>query len=266
MHQCKYNDNRGSRVSRSMWEIFDSILLEQKLPSVFHRNVRSIVKYHKHFKASEIVVFLLYTSRLTKYLFTSDVYYKHHLLLVDALHRILQMSHSIVELDAIHRQLISYVIEFQHIYGIKYVTLNIHMLTHLVMCVKMHGPLVGYSTFPFEGFNKLLLGSIHGTNRVERGIAEAIPLIQLLEERLREVQEKSVVKVLQKLSVCSFITVLWLCCSRWITNEMHLLLMLWLLLMLVMVMVVMMVHQGGCERWNWFTEYDGTCCCCCCCW
>ena len=48
--------------------------------------------------------------------------------------------------------------------GIRYETLNFHLLLHLVPCVRLYGPLWTVSCFPFETANGFLVRCISGTN------------------------------------------------------------------------------------------------------
>ncbi|MNE56465.1 hypothetical protein D3C80_1513730 [compost metagenome] len=148
MELMQYNDRLGARVSKQMWESFDQLLLQQQLPSVFRRNIRSIIKHHRYFKASECLVFMLYTSRLTKHLFPANTpYFDHHMILVNSLYELLQPELTMQQLDKVQLELTHYVTQFQEVYGDRYVTLNVHLLTYLVDCVKRHGPLWCYTAF-----------------------------------------------------------------------------------------------------------------------
>ena len=76
--------------------------------------------------------------------------------MINSLYRLTKPSTSIQELDIIHREL---VLEFQCVY---FDTIgSLHQTTW---------PLI--YTFPFETYNKTILGSIHGTNKVANGISE----------------------------------------------------------------------------------------------
>jgi len=143
---------------------------------------------------------LLYISRLSNYLFGLKIdYYHHHILLVNSLHAILTRGQSIQQLIEIERDFLRYIVQ---LYGERYVTLNIHLLSHLVRSVRMHGPLVCYSTFPFESYNGIIMRAIHGTYRVEQGICRTIPLYQHLQTRIKNVKNINSLKLLSKLQVC----------------------------------------------------------------
>ncbi len=202
--KSKYHKFEGRVVlSQERWESFDRLLLVQKIPNIFHRNVRSMVNHHKYWKASECLVFLLYTSRLMRSCFPQgSPHFSHHMTLVTSLYDVLRVGQTVKELDDIEKKLVQYVLDFQSIYGEEFVTLNIHLLTHLVSSIKNHGPLMCYSTFPFESYNSLLMKSIHGTYRVEHGIARTIPLFQHLHERLKLLKGNGSLKLLRKLKVC----------------------------------------------------------------
>ena len=61
---------------------------------------------------------------------------------------------------------------------------------NLLHVIRLHGPLITYSTFPFESFNRYILKAIHGTNQGEQSICDAIPLYQHLHIRLRKVRDQ----------------------------------------------------------------------------
>lgn len=54
-----YNNGISPRISCKAWQRFDALLCCQKLPAIFHRKVRSIIKDGKYWKASECLVFHL---------------------------------------------------------------------------------------------------------------------------------------------------------------------------------------------------------------
>ena len=145
---------------------------------------------------------MLYTSRLTKHSFPANTpYFEQHMILVNSLYELLQPEMTMQQLDKVQLELTHYVNQSQEVYGDRYV--NVHLITHLVDCVKRHKPLWCYTAFPFESFNRVILRSIHGTYRVDQGICEAIPLLQHLEDRLNCMTHKGTMKVLHAMSVSS---------------------------------------------------------------
>lgn len=202
----KFN-NGTARISKSQWLEFERVLLQQLLPELFARGVRSVEKHFKYFKASEALVFLLYTSRLLCYFDWFRPYAEHHLTLVNILLEVLTPGKTLAELDVIKQRCVRWVLGFQTLYGAQYVTYMLHLTIHLVDSVKMHGPLTHYSAFPFESFNSIIMNSIHGTNKVEKGIANAVPLYQHLQFRLKMMslhsEDKIAMSTFEKFEVCN---------------------------------------------------------------
>lgn len=54
----------------------------------------------------------------------------------------------------------------QVLYGKRFMSLNVHNLTHLVRFVSEWGPLWAWSCFCFESFNREIMKSIHGIGNV----------------------------------------------------------------------------------------------------
>jgi len=125
--------------------------MEQKIPSNFKRNIRSLDNC-RLYKASESLVFLLYSSGILSEFLPKDLW-EHHKLLIDSLYSIVEKGKTINELKEIHKKYMCYLERFQTHYGVEYVTLNVHMLTHMVWSTIFHGHLFCYSTFPFESYN-----------------------------------------------------------------------------------------------------------------
>lgn len=52
--------------------------------------------------------------------------------------------------------------------GVTSTTMNVHLLSHLTVCVKDWGPLWAYSCFQFESMNRELKALFHGTRDMSR--------------------------------------------------------------------------------------------------
>jgi len=71
----------------------------------------------------------------------------------------------------------SYVTMFQAMYGLRYMTINVHMLLHLVQLVKKYGPLWTTSCFPFEDVNGLLTRCLGGASN---GVLKMVSAVMAL--------------------------------------------------------------------------------------
>lgn len=67
----------------------------------------------------------------------------------------------------------------------------IHNTIHIVDSIVLHGPLIEYTAFSFESYNSVIMNAIKGTYRVEKTIANAIPLRQILSYRLKIIAQFS---------------------------------------------------------------------------
>lgn len=102
-----------------------------------------------HWKASEFKSFLLIYSLPILKNFMEKKYFEHHKLLVFAISVLTSESISDEDLENASKALIAYVRKFSNLYGRKYMTLNIHLLLHLILNVRKFGPLFTTSCFPF---------------------------------------------------------------------------------------------------------------------
>ncbi|CAF4399153.1 unnamed protein product [Rotaria sp. Silwood2] len=66
-------------------------------------------------------------------------------------------------IEAVKKILNYFVQHFQNIFGLRHMSSNIHSLLHIHECLKFIDPLWFYSTFAFEGIDKDLISTVHGT-------------------------------------------------------------------------------------------------------
>ena len=76
---------------------------------------------------------------------------------VCAMNSLLEDSITPVMLENARKLHIRFVVNFETLYGSRYMHYNVHLLTHLTGTVNNWGPLHNANTFPFENENKLLL-------------------------------------------------------------------------------------------------------------
>lgn len=125
------------------------ISLKPYLPSEFNRLPRSLEEL-EYWKATEFRTFLLYTGiialkgRLNKQLF------QHFMLLHSAI-RILLSKETCLTLNGQAKcLLIQFVTEYSDLYGMEFISYNVHGLIHLPDFVLVHGPLDQFSAFKYE--------------------------------------------------------------------------------------------------------------------
>ena len=143
---------------------------------------RSISEHLKYWKASELLSFLLFYGLPTLYGLLPDNYFSHYSLFVNAIFLLLQESISEADLQEADRLLDGFCKSFSNLYQLRFYTLNVHQLLHLVDDVRDLGPLYTHSCFAFEDKNGFLLKLIHGTQFIDSQIISAVSITQKLPE------------------------------------------------------------------------------------
>ena len=160
---------------------------------------------HKHWKASEFRSFLLYYPLPVLNRILDAEYYLHFSLLVVAIRKLLSESISQKNLELAEKFLILFCKNYQHLYGKRGMTINVHSVLHLPQVVRDLGPLWAYSCFFFEGLNGVLLKNIHGTQYVGLQCVRTFSMLQgfpALEEML-DIPYHNTPSFMKKLT-CSF--------------------------------------------------------------
>ena len=116
------------------------------------------------FSAAEYRNWLLLFAPVILENFLPPVYHKHLLFLVGSLHVLLSTQIRTSDLPAVDKNLVIFCQAFEKLYGLRFETINFHLLTHLTECVRLFGPLWTTSCFPFENANGFLVRCISGTN------------------------------------------------------------------------------------------------------
>ena len=123
-------------------------------PVEFARSPRILEEY-KNYKATEFRQFLLYTGpNVVEGLLKDDVY-RHFLLLHIAMRILASSNISQAELFCAKQFLRLFVLHCEDIYGIEFLSYNVHGLLHVVDDVESLGPVDTYSTFPYENNMKI---------------------------------------------------------------------------------------------------------------
>jgi hypothetical protein len=108
----------------------------------------------------------------------SEKYLQHWMLLVHAFYILLQnevSSEDIQKADLLFR---IFVTDFVTLYDCKFVTYNIHCLTHIPLMVKRWGPCFCNAAFQWENFNGDLQARIHGSKNQGIELVNTIQLCQ----------------------------------------------------------------------------------------
>eukprot|EP00732_Lithocolla_globosa_P001782 Lithocolla_globosa_v1_NODE_972_length_3006_cov_3.496103.p2 type:complete len:208 gc:universal NODE_972_length_3006_cov_3.496103:875-1498(+) len=143
----------------------DEIHKKQKVPSAFLTPPKSITDL-AYWKAADYVYWCLFSCVFVLRDRLKQKFYQHWLFLVGALH--LLMSRKISKkkhIDFAEKNINFFVDGVCTLYGLRFMTSNVHELLHFVKCVRFTGSLVGYSCFTFEYENGALTKFITGNNQ-----------------------------------------------------------------------------------------------------
>lgn len=177
----------------SKLELVDERLSNIKPCKFVSRLPRSIKEHLGYWKAAEFRSWLFYYSVPILSDLMESVYMYHYMALVESLSILCSNSINACDLERSERCLKYFVFMFKDLYGEKFLTLNIHLLLHLTMSVKILGPLWAFSCFPFENANGEILKLFHGTQFIDVQIVNAVNIIKTLPAVLDSVQDKKTV-------------------------------------------------------------------------
>ncbi|XP_011876846.1 PREDICTED: uncharacterized protein LOC105566980 [Vollenhovia emeryi] len=123
--------------------------LKTYCPSDFARRPRAINEFSKY-KATEFRQFLLYTGPVVTYGLLNHQVYTHFLFLHTAIRILISNSPSKVYLNFAELALQKFVARCENLYGLSFISYNVHGLLHLTNDVRQLGPLDSFSAFPYE--------------------------------------------------------------------------------------------------------------------
>lgn len=142
--------------------ILDVRLLSIRKCSFISRPIRSISKL-ANFKANELRSLLLFYLPSCLVGLLPAKYIDHLQILSSSIYRLLKSQINHNELNSIEENLNQFVAKYQFFYGKQSMTMNIHLITHIVESVRNNGPLWTTSMFAFESNNGNLLKMFNGT-------------------------------------------------------------------------------------------------------
>lgn len=145
------NVNYKTKLSANDQKLVSARLIAagQNLPKEFSRSVRPL-DVIAFWKATEYRTFLLYTGVIAlKSTLTPDVYC-NFLMLHCAMTICLSNHHLSQYLHIAEKCFVRFVEQYISLYGVEYVSFNIHNVLHIIDDVKKNGSLDNASAFPFE--------------------------------------------------------------------------------------------------------------------
>ncbi len=162
--------------------IVDSRLMDIRPTLDVTRLPRSVSADIKYWKASEYRCFLLFYGPPVLYGVLDDKRFEHYMLLTNSVYLLLQSSISRIDIEKAEMMLQQFCSQFQHLYDVCYMTLNVHQLLHLADGVRDLGPLYTHSCFSFEDKNGFVLKLIRGTQNIDSQLIAGISFTQKLPE------------------------------------------------------------------------------------
>ncbi|XP_077554020.1 uncharacterized protein LOC144168898 [Haemaphysalis longicornis] len=165
----------------STLEKIDARLLAIKPPHCVTRLPRSL-KERSHWKASEWRQWILFYAVPCLRGILSIFYWRHLAKFTEALHTLLQEQLSYSEIDRAEQLLESFVSRCQALYGISFLTFNVHALLHLAHSVRSLGPLWAHSAFVFEGGNGAIVRQVSAAKGLPHQITERVVMFQQLHQ------------------------------------------------------------------------------------
>ncbi|CAH1244423.1 Hypp7304 [Branchiostoma lanceolatum] len=200
----------GPKHSKKDFYIGDKIvwmskqLLNIKVPDTISRAPRSLMDRH-HMKASERRAMLLHFEPAILREVLPAKYYAHYLLLHSAIATLVSDNISTDQMDKAEQKLDVFCKTFEGLYGESPQTMNIHLLRHLVLHVRLFGPLWAFSCFGFESVNGEIKRLVHGTKFVVEQITCTLAMESNLQRVVRtmtpERESPRVVRLARRLCV-----------------------------------------------------------------
>lgn len=149
--KTRLNSKKVHKISKKL------LRLRHSVPKEFGRKPRTIFEF-RHWKATEFRTFLLYTGPIALKDILPIEQYENFILLHSAIRILCSKIHieDSKNIDCAHEMLERFVLDFQDIYGKKFVSHNVHNLLHLCSDVKKYGTLDQFSSFRFENYLSIL--------------------------------------------------------------------------------------------------------------
>jgi hypothetical protein len=127
-------------ITKKEWRRIDALLQKQQIPSTYSRDVRSIIDHLMYLKCSEMRVITLYL--------LSDIldicveakrrpYIQHFKELISLCKVWFSDCIPRSDLDSLDKRAKVWVDDYQTLYGIGAVTMNIHMILHICLMVRI---------------------------------------------------------------------------------------------------------------------------------
>lgn len=167
---CTANKNEPFYINKTQRAILDERLLAIPKCSFVGRRPRSLTQL-SNMKACELRSLLLFFLPVCIAGLLPKKFVDHFRLLSKSIYCLLKMEIKYEELNSVEIDLNRFVREYQVFYGKSAMTMNVHLISHLVSNVRNNGPLWCTSMFGFESSNGHLVKLFHGTTDVLKQIS-----------------------------------------------------------------------------------------------
>ncbi|KAK3929174.1 Protein piccolo [Frankliniella fusca] len=174
---------------RAHMDTLDSCIKAIKPPHFTQRLPTSITDCVAYWKATEYRSFLYSYSLPMLRTIMNPVYFHHFSLLVAGLYLLNKTSISTEDLDLADYMLIKFVNDFEELYGLRFMSMNFHLLHHLKGVTKDLGPLWCTSCYGFEDLNGQFTRFVHGTRYVDLQICASLSTFSSVPTLIREMPE-----------------------------------------------------------------------------
>lgn len=141
-----------------------------------------------HFKAHELVIWLLFYSLPVLNKFLPSKYVYHCSSLVEAISLLLKISIFETEVYYSRRCLFEFVSDIETLYGKEHISFNAHLLTHLPESVLNWDSLWSHSAFGYENFHQVSKKLVKSSNAAGQQIFGSIRS-KIAMEKLHELYE-----------------------------------------------------------------------------
>ncbi|KAE8740472.1 hypothetical protein FOCC_FOCC014022 [Frankliniella occidentalis] len=162
-------------------------------PSFVQRMTRTLEEL-KLWKAKDYKLWFFYYSLAVLDGILDNVYLVHHMKLVSAISLLCQESISPDQLDRAEVMLHEYVRQFERLYTMRFMGMNVHLLLHLVDVVRDLGPLWVYSCFFFEDLNGQLVKLIHSPHQPGLQICSSASMFMSFKLQVEKLHPDSLAK------------------------------------------------------------------------
>lgn len=147
------------------------------LPEFVQRLPIDVDKPLYYIKASLCRTYFFYIFPIVLYGILDTKYYENYMKLVSGVALLNKSSIALEDRIRANFLLCEFSKEFQRLYGLRYMSMNIHSVRHLAACVAQTGPVFLTSCFKYEDLNGQLCALIHGKRHAVTQIGNRFRLL-----------------------------------------------------------------------------------------